>query len=135
MKSYDSTIKNLENKNLYWRRRYQEVCRLRNLLESSKLNEADRINYNDILSSQLGLLNQQSFYVIEKKTKSSFDLPVSLFYSNEYIIDMNNFIPSNRKLLEKFLLTENEADYIIQKLNSYNKGNTYLLIKQKVKLP
>lgn len=135
MKSFDSTIKNLENKNLYWRRRYQEVCRLRNLLESSKLNEADRINYNDILSSQLGLLNQQSFYVIEKKTKSSFDLPVSLFYSNEYIIDMNNFIPSNRKLLEKFLLTENEADYIIQKLNSYNKGNTYLLIKQKLKLP
>jgi len=135
MKNFDLTIKNLENKNLYWRRRYQEVCRLRNLLDSSEINEVDRVNYVDILDSQLGLLNQQSFYVIEKKTKSSFDLPVSLFYSNEYIIDMNNFIPSNRKLLEKFLLTENEADYIIQKLNSYNKGNTYLLIKQKVKLP
>lgn len=135
MKNFDLTIKNLENKNLYWRRRYQEICCLRNLLDSSKINEVDRVNYVDILDSQLGLLNKQSFYVIEKKTKSSFDLPVSLFYSNEYIIDMNNFIPSNRKLLEKFLLTENEADYIIQKLNSYNKGNTYLLIKQKVKLP
>lgn len=135
MKNFDLTIKNMENKNLYWRRRYQEICCLRNLLDSSKINEVDRVNYVDILDSQLGLLNQQSFYVIEKKTKSSFDLPVSLFYSNEYIIDMNNFIPSNRKLLEKFLLTENEADYIIQKLNSYNKGNTYLLIKQKVKLP
>lgn len=134
MKSFDSTIKNLENKNLYWRRRYQEVCRLRNLLESSKLNEADRINYNDILSSQLGLLNQQSFYVIEKKTKSSFDLPVSLFYSNECIIDISNFVSDNGHSLEKFLLTENEADYIIEKLNSYNKGNTYLFVKQKVKL-
>lgn len=134
MKNFNSTLKNLSNKNLYWRRRYQEICVLRNLLQSSEINEAERVNYEDIIGNQLCLLNKQSFYLLEKKTKSSFDLPVSLFYSNEYIIDISNFISDKGHCLEKFLLTENEADYIIEKLNSYNKGNTYLFVKQKVKL-
>lgn len=123
-----------ENKNLHWKYRYRKLLSLQEKVNEHKLQDKEKEYILLLIKEQFLVMENYKLYTIEKKAKSEFEFPERQLYKTTSVIEIKNFVPFRNKIQEDFLFTEEEANYIIEKLNHYYKGHKYLFIKKETKL-